>query len=200
MNLAERSEYWARWRPDAVALRESGSDVTWKTLGEQVARVAGGLQAQGVQPGDRVGILAANSVQWCVLALATMHRGAIVVPLNVRLAPPELGLILDHSGCTVVAYDAALAPLYAAAPAGTAPRVRVSLDGSADADTTMQALAGHEPAELVERDDADTAVLGYTSGTTGLPKGVMLTHGNLAACALQTAMAEGSTHERRTLL
>jgi fatty-acyl-CoA synthase len=200
MNLAERSEYWARWRPDAVALREGETDLTWKDLGGRVARVAGGLAARGVQPGDRIGILAANSVEWCVLALATMHRGAIVVPLNIRLAPPELGLILDHSGCSVVAYDAALSALYAAAPAGTSRRLRVSLDGGSDADVTMADLGAAEVGELVEREDSDTAVLGYTSGTTGLPKGVMLTHGNLAACALQTALAEGSTHERRTLL
>ncbi|MCW3040420.1 MAG: putative fatty-acid--CoA ligase [Solirubrobacterales bacterium] len=200
MNLAERVEYWARWRPEAVALREDDADVTWKELGERVARVAGGLAAHGVRPGDRVGVLSANSVEWCVLALATLHRGAIVVPLNIRLAAPELGLILGHSGCTVVAYDAGLAPLFAAAPDGGSPRVRISLDGDADADVTMAELAATEPTEIVERDDDDTAVLGYTSGTTGLPKGVMLTHGNLAACALQTALAEGSSHERRTLL
>jgi fatty-acyl-CoA synthase len=200
MNLAERSEYWARWRPEAVAIRAGETDVTWAALGERVARVAGGLEARGVEPGDRVGILAANSVEWCVLALAALHRGALVVPLNVRLAPPELGMILDHSGCKAVAYDGALAPLYAAAPEGKAPRLTITLDGEAAADVAMTELEAAEPSPLVEREETDTAVIGYTSGTTGLPKGVMLTHGNLAACALQTAMAEGSTHERRTLL
>jgi fatty-acyl-CoA synthase len=200
MNLAERPEYWARWRPDAVAIRAEGSDLTWGELSGRVAHVAGGLDGAGVGVGDRVGILAANSVEWCVLALAVLHRGAIVVPLNVRLAAPELGLVLDHSGCTAVAYDSALAPLYGAAPAGAAPRTRISLDGRAEADVTMAQLEVHAPLELVERGDGETAVIGYTSGTTGLPKGAMLTHGNLAACALQTALAEGSTHERRTLL
>jgi len=200
MNLAERCSYWARWRPEAVAIREGTTDLTWGEFGDRVARTAGGLAARDVGVGDRVGILAANSTEWCVLAVAVLHRGAIVVPLNVRLAAPELGLVLDHSGCTAVAYDEALAALYAAAPEGAAPRLRISLDDAAAADVRMSELGAREPLPLVEREDSDTAVIGYTSGTTGLPKGAMLTHGNLAACALQTALAEGSTHERRTLL
>jgi len=200
MNLAERCEYWARWRPEAVAIREGGADLTWRDFGTRVARTAGGLAARGVGVGDRVGILAANSTEWCVLAVAILHRGAIVVPLNVRLAAPELGLVLDHSGCTAVAYDEALAGIYAAAPDGPVTRLTISLDDDAAADVALSELGAHEALELEERADSETAVIGYTSGTTGLPKGAMLTHGNLAACALQTALAEGSTHERRTLL
>ena len=71
--------------------------------------------SRGIGPGDRVGVLAANSVEWCQLAVGTLHAGATVVPLNVRLAAPELGTILEHSGCSTVAYDSVLAPLFQAA-------------------------------------------------------------------------------------
>jgi fatty-acyl-CoA synthase len=203
VNIAERGEYWARWRPQASAVRIDGADTSWRELNERVTRLAGGLAGHGIEPGDRVGILAANSLEWCELALAIMHAGAILVPLNIRLAPPELGLILAHSGCKAVAFDATLAELYAAAPkptAGGRPPHSITLDGEHAADVTVTSLTQSDPLTLVEREDDETAVIGYTSGTTGLPKGVMLTHGNIAACGLQTTMAEASTSERRTLL
>jgi fatty-acyl-CoA synthase len=201
MNVAERGEYWARWRPDAVAIRAAGVDVCWAQMDDAVTRLAGGLGERGIEPGDRVGILGANSVEFCQLALAIMHAGAILVPLNIRLAPPELGLILEHAGCKAVAYDQALAGLYGGAPkpAAGAP-LAISLDGIAEAEVAFTELTAAAPLRCVARDDHDVAVLGYTSGTTGLPKGVMLTHENVAAAALQTIVAENSTGERRTLL
>ena len=200
MNIAERTAYFARWMGGGVAIRTAAEDLHWASLGDRVARVAGGLAEHGVEPGDRVGILADNSIEWCVLALATLHRGAIVVPLNIRYAAPELGSVLDHAGCRAVAYDARLSELHVAATGDCAGRLRISLDGGADADVTVASLATCEPLACEPRDEGDTAVLGYTSGTTGLPKGAMLTHGNLAACAMQIALAEGSSHDRRTLL
>jgi fatty-acyl-CoA synthase len=201
MNIAERGVYWARWRPFDAAIRASGDEVSWGAMGDVVPRLAGGLRERGVEPGDRVGILAANSVEFCQLALAIMHAGAILVPLNIRLAPPELGLILEHSGCRAVAVDSSLAPLFGAAPkpVGAAP-LTIGLDQAAPAEVAFIELAAAAPVGCAERAEGDVAVLGYTSGTTGLPKGVMLTHGNLAAAALQTIAAENSTGERRTLL
>jgi fatty-acyl-CoA synthase len=200
VNITERGVYFSRFRPEHPAIRIDGTDTSWREMDDRVAQVAGGLRARGIEPGDRVGILAANSLEWCQLALAIMHAGAILVPLNIRLAPPELGLILAHSGCRAVAYDASLAELYGAAPVRKGAMLSISLDGQTHADTTFAALAGDAPLPLVARADDDPALIGYTSGTTGLPKGVILTHANIAACGLQTMVAENSTSERRTLI
>lgn len=200
MNLAERGQYFGCWRPGDVAIRAGDVDVSWGELAERVSSVARGLAECGVNVGDRVGILGHNSVQWCVLALAAIHRGAIVVPLNIRLAAPELATILDHAECKAIAYDSDFESLAGAALADSGSRLRISLDSAAIADVSVADLQRSEPLPVADVPDVAPAVIGYTSGTTGLPKGVTLTHGNLAACVLQTALAEGSTTERRTLL
>jgi fatty-acyl-CoA synthase len=199
MNLAERAEYFGRWQPEAVAIRAGERDVTWSELRDSVAWVARGLRELGIAPGDRVGILGANSVEWCVLALAAMHCGGVLVPLNIRLAPPELTMIIEHSGCRAVAVDETFESLLDRAELG-ADVLQISLDGTAAGVATVSDLAGSQPAEIVPRADDDPAIIGYTSGTTGLPKGVILTHRNVDASSMQTAYAEGSMKQRRTLL
>ncbi|MDT7635149.1 MAG: fatty-acyl-CoA synthase [Pseudonocardiales bacterium] len=182
MNLAEVGEYWARWQPEAVAIATGGVSVTWSRLEDRTRRIAGGLRAIGVRPGDRVGILGANSLHWCELALGTMRAGAAVVPLNVRGTTAELAYLVDNADLAVIAYDSALAGRYGSLAADRPAVVRVALDDVAPADTTMAALRDRG-GELPEIDiaGADPAVIAFTSGTTGYPKGAVLTHQNLLA-------------------
>lgn len=200
MNLAERGEYFGYRYPQDVAIRDRSTDITWGELASRVARTAHGLAELGVGVGDRVGILGHNSIEWCILALATLHRGAVVVPLNIRLAIPELATIVRHSGCRAVAYDNAFQSTAEAAVADSRDCLRIGLHGGGTGAICLAELDHGVALPVEARSGHDPAVLGYTSGTTGLPKGVILTHGNLAASISQTALSEGSTTQRRTLL
>jgi long-chain acyl-CoA synthetase len=175
-------------------------DISWADYRDQVDRASAGLIGLGVQPGDRVGLLAENSPDWLVADLAILSAGAIDVPLHAPLVPNQVAFQLQHSGArgVVVSHqgqaDKVLAVLdelptlewlASFAPVDVGGRIRhFTWDGLKQ--------AGHRSgpggqAEVRRREDAltrdDLATIIYTSGTTGLPKGVMLTHGNLLSNA-----------------
>jgi long-chain acyl-CoA synthetase len=152
---------------------------TYGQLAERAARLAGGLRERcGLRAGDRVAIAAKNSPDYIALLYGIWHAGCAAVPANAKLHGAELGYILEHSGARVcfasAGVDADIAP--------HAPRCleRLITIGSAE----YQALFTADPIELVPRAPDDLAWLFYTSGTTGRPKGAMLTHDNLIAASL----------------
>jgi fatty-acyl-CoA synthase len=198
--LASVGSYWARWRPDEVAIRVGSEDMTWSELQERVDRLAAGLQDRGVDAGDRVGILAQNCLEWCELTLATLRAGGIVVPLNVRLSPPELSYVVDNSGCSVVACDAQLSELYDSVAADHQGVLRVGI-GDAPGDASLEQVRGAEGAlRPIATGGDDAAIISYTSGTTGRPKGATLTHANVLASVSQWQHALGWTAESSFLL
>jgi fatty-acyl-CoA synthase len=177
----------AHSRPDGVALRFGGVSTTWRELDDRVRRLAAGLSARGVVKGDRVAVLMTNRPEFLEAVLAANLLGAIAVPVNFRLAAREVAYLLADSGAGVLVTDAVLAALASAACNGAGRPVRVivtGLDPAGDTSGGVESyeaiLAGTEPgppqAEIGER---DVALIMYTSGTTGLPKGAMLTHLNL---------------------
>jgi fatty-acyl-CoA synthase len=192
VNLAEVCEYWARWQPDAVAMAKDGVEVTWAEFEQRTRRVGAGLWNQGVRPGDRVGILGLNSLAWCELAVAAIRLGAAAVPLNIRCTTPELAFMVDSVRLAVIAYDSALAERYTPL-AGQRPDVLpVALDDRADAPVTMAALRERgESLPVVDIPGTDPAVIAFTSGTTGYPKGAVLTHHNLLATINSYTRFEG---------
>ena len=199
----------AHSRPAHAALRGPAGTVTYAELDERDDRAACALADVGVGPGDRVGLLQANGVEF-VEALAGIHRlGAIAVPMNFRLAVAEVAYILADSGARVVVVDAERAAIAAdAITAGAAP-VHMFVVGAGDPPTlgdeawatALDRTASRPPpltAETVAAwDPTFPAVLTYTSGTTGRPKGAALTYLNLLMVAisnLQTGLngrAEG---------
>ncbi len=182
LNLAEVCEYWGRWQPDSVMVEMSGAKATWGEFEERTRRIAVGLREHGVRPADRVGILGANSIAWCELVVGTLRAGAAVVPLNTRCTTPELAHMVDTVEPRLVAYDTACQPVFAPLADDRADIIRLSLDDVAEADVTMASLRASE-GELpnIDIETDDPAIIAFTSGTTGHPKGAVLSHGNVLA-------------------
>jgi long-chain acyl-CoA synthetase len=154
----------------------------WSETADHVARVAGGLKQAGVQPGDRVAILGLNSDRYFELMYAIPWLGAAMVPVNTRLATPEVQYILEDSGARVLFIDGAM-KAHAAALAGQMPTVEAMF--YLDDDAPPAGMRPYEelvaaPAIADASAGGDTlAGLFYTGGTTGKSKGVMLSHNNI---------------------
>ena len=147
-------------------------------LAERAARLAGALRERfKLVPGDRVAIIAKNSPDYLALLYGIWHAGLAAVPANAKLHGAELGYILEHSGARVCfASDGIDAEIAAHAPNTLERLITI---GSAE----YEALFTADAIDVVPRDGDDLAWLFYTSGTTGRPKGAMLTHRNLAAAS-----------------
>jgi len=161
--------------PDRVALKLDDLEVSYRLLDEGSARVAGMLRERGVGPGDRVGVMLPNVPYFAVVYYGILRLGAIVVPMNVLLKGREVAFYCrDPESKVLFAWHGfADAAQQGAGEAGT--EVVMVAPGEFE-----QLVAAVEPVrELVERDPSDTAVILYTSGTTGTPKGAELTHDNL---------------------
>ena len=169
---------WFRQRaqrtPERAALHFEGERWTFGQMQQEIERCAGRLQALGVARGDRVAFLGLNQPMFFFSMFATLRLGAIFVPLNFRLTGPEIAFMLNDCTAKVLIVDAQLRPVIAA--------VRDELK------TVTALLAAEEPEAWVGGDlpatahaavgEDDVAMIMYTSGTTGRPKGAMLTHGN----------------------
>ena len=174
-------------KPNGLATTFASRRRTWQQSAERVARVAGALSALGVRNGDRVAILALNSDRYFELLYAIPWIGAAMVPINTRLAEPEIEYILADSGATALFIDAAMAH-HLSALEGRMPGVRevVWLDDIASPQGILhyEDLAAYETADDAGAGNDDLAGLFYTGGTTGRSKGVMLSHTNLVMNAM----------------
>jgi len=157
--------------------------VTYAGMQEWSAQVAGGLVARGVHAGDVVALLSYNNLEFLATIFAANHLGAIAMPINWRLAAPELRFILEHSGARALVCGPDLIDLADAAIdglAGDLARVRVGDDEVPGWERFSDLRADGAPPPRAAAAADDLHRLMYTSGTTGRPKGVMLTHANLA--------------------
>ncbi len=176
MNLAQHLHSAGRDYPNRPALG-FGTRVLfdYAALAQRVARLACALRDDlRLDPGDRVAIVSSNAPEYLEALYAIWHAGCIGVPVNAKLHPAELAYILDHSGARICFASSDLAPaIEAHAPdARTPDRVRQR--------TPMTGCFRPRVAEVTPREGDDLAWLFYTSGTTGRPKGAMLTHRNLS--------------------
>ena len=169
--------------PNATALRFTGRTITWAQLHERVSALASALHRRGVAAGDRVMILMLNRPEFIETTLAANSLGAIAVPVNFRLTPPELAYLVENCGASVMVTEPLLAPV-AAAVRELAPvhSLIVAETPTADGVLGYEDLIAEqgETAPPVDVPPDDPALIMYTSGTTGHPKGAVLTHANLA--------------------
>ena len=155
--------------PDRVAVVDGDLQLTWAEFRERARRLACALQAHGIEHGDRVAFLAPNGHELLEAHFGVPWSGGVLVAVNTRLMPEEIGYILEHSGARLLVVDPALEHLV---PDET--QAEVLHCGGSYEDLLAAAPAG-EPEPRLETED-DTISINYTSGTTGRPKGVMYTH------------------------
>ena len=170
----------ARMTPGQPALVQDGRTTTYAELAGNTTRLAHGLAARGIGRGDRVAFLGLNSIELVEAMFAAAQLGAVFLPLNTRLAPPELAWILADSEAKLLIAAAGFEQVLSDPEVGRLPLDLVPADAisrDADGDGGLRS-AQTAPLDLPIGHD-DLFMIQYTSGTTGRPKGVMLTHGNI---------------------
>ncbi len=165
----------ARVFADRVAVIDDDATFTYAEFSERVDCIAGALTSLGVRSGDRVAVLAPNTHVLLALHYAIPLAGAVIVALNTRLSPPELAVIVEHSGADLLIYDRELEAnaLEFVRLVGRALRSIRCGDADSEFETLVQAAL---PNARPPQDELGMIALNYTSGTTGKPKGVMYSH------------------------
>jgi fatty-acyl-CoA synthase len=195
MDLPIWIERWAAFAPDRPAIICDGESLSYAALDAMIGRIAGGLRAHAnVGRGDRVAFLGANCPEMIALTFACARLGAMVVPLNWRLAPPEHGYILDQSGAGVLVCEPDFMPV-GEAVAGSAADLRLL---STAPDSGLFAAAP-DTMRTPPVDGATPLLVVYTSGTTGRPKGAVLTQDALLWNAVNSTHMHDLTSADRVL-
>jgi len=183
----------ARARHDAVVCE--GRRWSYEETGLRSERIAAGLAALGIGAGDRVILLVSNRPEFLFVLLAVQRLGAIAVPVGVREQRPGLAYVANQSGAKAIVFDDALADRVPRSDESAALELRVPVSGLAGLETD----AAQAPAPLATR-ETDVAVILYTSGTTGHPKGAMLTHLAIVHSALHYETCMRLTADDRSAL
>ena len=186
----------ALMQPDATALRHLGQTTSWAELDRRVTALAGALSRRGVGFGDRVLILMLNRTEFIESFLAANRLGAIAVPVNFRMTPPEIAFLVSDCDAKVMIAESVLARV-ATAVSTLEPKLEtVIVAGGATEEGVLaydELLAETgEPAAPVDIPNDSPALIMYTSGTTGRPKGAVLTHANLAGQAMTFLFTNGA--------
>lgn len=181
--------------PDKIAMIDGVDKFTYREFGERVCMLANGLKSLGLKPGDALSALCLNHHRYLEIYFACHMSGVIINPLNIRLGAEELVYILNDSESKVLFIDKPFLPMLPKIKEGCKDLEHVYFSDSGDAPEGMSAMAklmNGQPnhCEPVEVDEDDVASYCYTGGTTGMPKGVMLTSRNIIANAfhLQSMM------------
>lgn len=186
----------ALMQPDKPALRFLGRTTTWAELDARVSALADALARRGVRAGDRVMILMLNRTEFIESFLAANMLGAIAVPVNFRLTPPEIAFLVSDCDARVVITEPVLAPV-ATGVRDLAPALETVVVAGAPTDDGVLGYEDliaeeGEPHDVVDVPNDSPALIMYTSGTTGRPKGAVLTHTNLTGQTMTGLYTNGA--------
>lgn len=179
--ITDAIHWWARVMPDAVALDFGEDRVTYREYRDWSERIAADLIGRGLQPGDRVGICAANSLQYCVLILGILRARGTVLPMNMRYTPHELAEIAEDT-----------TPRFIFADGERLARVEGLSSGAFDIEMVLPMRTGTRAQISQEPEPDDRAVIISTSGSTAKPKGVVFSHRSMTAYVATHAIEEQS--------
>ncbi|MFJ5772033.1 fatty acid--CoA ligase family protein [Psychrobacillus sp. NPDC093180] len=204
MGLASQVQQIASMHPEKIAYHFMGKDTTYAEFDQTVERFAHGLRTLGIEKGDHVGFLLGNTPHFLIALYATMRIGATAVPINPIYTPDEISYIVKNSDAKVIIALDALLPLVERAAnvfttvenyiicetqADTVEKIASLSDSLKARVKTFSSLLSISGAQVkaVEVSDDDTAIILYTSGTTGYPKGAMVTYNNIYSNARDVA-------------
>ena len=200
MYLTQALHRLLQQRPDAPAVQDATCALDWQGAVARVARFAGALCASGVRPGDRVAMLAHNSVDYFTYVFGTLWAGGVINPVNLRWNPVEIGYSLEDCETRILIVSPAFAPMIPAIRAHAPGLRHVIVTGAERPDGTLAFddwMAAANPVPDAIRRGDDLAAILYTGGTTGRPKGVMLSHNSIAASVFGAlAMKHGRANDR----
>jgi long-chain acyl-CoA synthetase len=183
MHITQTLRRAVQTRGDATATVCGDRRRSWREVADRVARLAGAVQALGVQRGDRVAILSLNSDRYIEYLYAVAWAGAAANPVNIRIAPGEIAYTLEDSGSRVLFVDDTFAPMLPALREQVSALEQVIFCGDGELPEGTQGfealIAAHGPVPDADAGEEDLAGLFYTGGTTGKAKGVMLSHDNV---------------------
>jgi long-chain acyl-CoA synthetase len=191
VNIASILEKAAFFFPDNVAVIDNDKSIGFNQFNRDANRVASALHGRGIRPGDPVALCAPNSYAWLAFYFGVLKAGAVAVTFSHLLTKNELAkILLDCKPKALLTTEHKLADL-----SEIQKQARPGLIISENGDTTFERLTaeGAPGFKIVDRDRQDTAAILYTGGTTGTPKGAMLSHGNLQTSAFNVAHYERST-------
>ncbi|HSC98950.1 MAG TPA: AMP-binding protein, partial [Casimicrobiaceae bacterium] len=180
--------------PDRHACIDGATRFTYAAFLERCLRFAGALRATGVNPGDRVAVLAGNSHVMLAAHYAVPFAGAVVVALNTRVTPADMAYILRHSGSSVLICDHEFQDAAQKAAREVGPPLRL-ISAGGDTDALEPLIANAAPFEHPVADERSMLAINYTSGTTARPKGVMYHHRGAYLQALAMAAHMGLTSD-----
>jgi len=197
MNIARNLERSALFSPDRPAISEGATVTSYAQLNDRANRIATALLKLGIQPGDKVGLCAPNSEAWVAFYFGTLKAGAVAVTLSSTLTRDEFSMMVKATTPKALfvpgkRWDEVHSLMESEIP-------KMILGGGAGLNMDRLTEMGSSSFRAVERDRADTAAILFTGGTTGGPKGVMLTHENILSALQCVVFNERSTEKDRAL-